>query len=67
MAENLKMAEKLVIDQKSVSFDFFCVLIFDLGLYFDGAYFIEEKVIRFKMAYGGQDCVILNLIKTILL
>jgi hypothetical protein len=50
MAANFKMAEKLVLDHNSVSFELFA-LFFVLGVYLDQAYFIEEKFfVRFKMA-----------------
>jgi hypothetical protein len=56
MAANFKMAEELVFHHKSMSFGLFCVLFFILGLYFEQAYFLEEKFfVRFKMASHVQD------------
>jgi hypothetical protein len=55
MAAIFKMAENWFIDHNSVSFEHFCVLSFDLSLYFSRTYIIEEKFfVRFKMAFDVQ-------------
>jgi hypothetical protein len=56
MAAIFKKAENWFFDHNSVSFEHFCVLFFDLSLYFSRIFFIEETCLyKFKMAFDIQD------------